>query len=63
MADENGYYGSFGGAFIPEMMHRNINELKERYLEITESPEFIKEYEMLLHHYVGRPTPDRKSVV
>ncbi len=57
MADENGYYGSFGGAFIPEMMHRNINELKERYLEITESPEFIKEYEMLLHHYVGRPTP------
>ncbi len=57
MIDENGYYGSFGGAFIPEMMHKNINELQERYLEIIQSPEFIKEYELLLHDYVGRPTP------
>ena len=57
MIDENGYYGSFGGAFVPEMMHKNINELREKYLEITESPEFIREYEALLHHYVGRPTP------
>ncbi len=57
LIDEHGYYGSFGGAFIPEMMHRNISELQERYLEILESPEFISENEMLLHDYAGRPTP------
>jgi tryptophan synthase beta chain len=57
MIDENGYYGSFGGAFIPEMMYKNVNELQEKYLEIIQSPEFIKEYEQLLHDYVGRPTP------
>jgi len=57
MIDENGYYGSFGGAFIPEMMYKNVNELQERYLVIIESPDFIKEYEQLLHDYVGRPTP------
>lgn len=55
--DENGYYGSFGGAFIPEMMHRNIEELQENYLQIMQSAEFIREYEELLHNYVGRPTP------
>jgi tryptophan synthase beta subunit len=55
--DENGYYGSFGGAFIPEMMHRNVEELQERYMEIMQSAEFVKEYELLLHDYVGRPTP------
>jgi tryptophan synthase beta chain len=44
MIDENGYYGRFGGAFIPEMMHKNINELQERYLEIIQSPDFIKQY-------------------
>lgn len=59
--DENGYYGSFGGAFIPEMMHKNINELQERYLEIIQSQEFVKEYEQLLHDYVGRPTPLYKA--
>jgi tryptophan synthase beta subunit len=57
LIDENGCYGRFGGAFIPEMMHKNINELQERYLEIIQSPEFVKEYEQLLHDYVGRPTP------
>lgn len=57
MIDSNGYYGSFGGAFIPEMMYRNVNELQERYLEIIQSPEFKKELEQLLHDYVGRPTP------
>jgi len=55
--DENGCYGRFGGAFIPEMMHKNINELQERYLEIIQSSEFVNEYEQLLHDYVGRPTP------
>lgn len=57
MIDDNGYYGRFGGAFIPEMMYRNINELKERYLDILQSDEFLKEFEILLHDYVGRPTP------
>lgn len=61
MIDENGYYGRFGGAFIPEMMYKNINELKERYLEILQSDDFLKEYEMLLHDYVGRPTPLYKA--
>ncbi|MCX6327804.1 MAG: tryptophan synthase subunit beta [Bacteroidia bacterium] len=55
--DKNGYYGRFGGSFVPEMMYKNINELQERYLEIIESDEFRKEYEQLLHDYVGRPTP------
>jgi tryptophan synthase beta chain len=55
--DENGYYGRFGGAFIPEMLHRNIEELRENYLEILESDEFIREFEKLLRDYVGRPTP------
>lgn len=61
MIDDNGYYGRFGGAFIPEMMYRNINELKERYLEILQSEDFKKEFEMLLHDYVGRPTPLYKA--
>jgi tryptophan synthase beta chain len=55
--DENGYYGSFGGAFIPEMLYRNVSELQERYLDIILSPEFLAENEMLLHDYAGRPTP------
>jgi tryptophan synthase beta subunit len=54
---DNGYYGRFGGAFIPEMMFKNINELQENYLDIIQSDEFIKEFETLLHDYVGRPTP------
>lgn len=55
--DKNGYYGRFGGSFIPEMMYKNVNELKERYLEIIQSDDFKKEFEQLLHDYVGRPTP------
>jgi tryptophan synthase beta chain len=57
LIDENGYYGRFGGAFIPEMMHKNINELQEKYLDILQSGDFIREYELLLHDYAGRPTP------
>jgi tryptophan synthase beta chain len=55
--DENGYYGEFGGAWIPEMMYSNISELKTRYLEIMESPEFIEEFDILLRDYIGRPSP------
>lgn len=55
--DVNGYYGRFGGAYIPEMLHRNVNELQKNYLEILSSPDFISEFEYLLSEYAGRPTP------
>ena len=55
--NDNGYYGQFGGAFIPEMLHPNIQELRESYLEITHSEEFQQEFQQLLKDYVGRPTP------
>ncbi|PHI20910.1 tryptophan synthase subunit beta [Lewinellaceae bacterium SD302] len=55
--DERGYYGKFGGAFIPEMLEGNIRELRESYLEISASPEFKKEFDALLKDYVGRPSP------
>ncbi len=55
--NERGYYGEFGGAWIPEMMYTNISELKHRYLEIIESPEFRNEFDRLLKDYVGRPSP------
>jgi tryptophan synthase beta chain len=52
-----GYYGKFGGAFIPEMLHRNVEELKSKYLDIIYDPAFQKEFRLLLHDYAGRPTP------
>ena len=52
-----GYYGNFGGAYIPEMLHRNVEELKTRYLEIMYEPAFQKEFRDLLCDYAGRPTP------
>ncbi|RMZ58538.1 tryptophan synthase subunit beta [Chryseobacterium nematophagum] len=55
--DENGYYGEFGGAFIPEMLYPNIEELQKNYLNIIESEDFQKEYQDLLKNYVGRSTP------
>lgn len=55
--DAQGYYGKFGGAFIPEMLHRNVEELRAKYLEIISEPSFQKEYNDLLTDYVGRPTP------
>ncbi|HTM91002.1 MAG TPA: hypothetical protein VL095_01185, partial [Flavisolibacter sp.] len=55
--DEQGYYGKFGGAYIPEMLHRNVEELRTRYLEIMNEASFQKEYQQLLQDYVGRPTP------
>ncbi|WP_343608158.1 tryptophan synthase subunit beta [Chryseobacterium oranimense] len=55
--DENGYYGEFGGAFIPEMLYPNVEELQKNYLEIIESEEFQNEYQDLLKNYVGRATP------
>lgn len=55
--NEQGYYGQFGGAYIPEMLHRNVEELKARYLDIMYEPSFQKEFRLLLKDYVGRPTP------
>lgn len=55
--DENGFYGKFGGAFIPEMLYPNIEELRENYLPIINSEEFQVEFQYLLKDYVGRPTP------
>ena len=55
--NEYGYYGKFGGAYIPEMLHPNVEQLKTRYLEIMAEASFQKEYRQLLRDYVGRPTP------
>jgi len=54
---EQGYYGKFGGAYIPEMLYPNVEELRTRYLEIMHEPSFQKEFLGLLHDYAGRPTP------
>jgi len=56
-SDNNGYYGTFGGAFIPEMMYPNVHQLQNCYLEIIESEEFQQEFRLLLHDYAGRPSP------
>ncbi len=56
-ADKYGYYGQFGGAFIPEMLHNNIEVLQENYIKIIESDSFKKDFKQLLKNYVGRPTP------
>lgn len=55
--NDRGYYGSFGGAFIPEMMQANIAELQEKYLQIMNEPDFKIEFNKLLKDYVGRPSP------
>lgn len=55
--DDSGYYGRFGGAFIPEILHSNIERLSEAYARYCDDPDFIKEVEQLLADYVGRPTP------
>ena len=55
--NEKGYYGQFGGAFIPEMLYPNIEELRQKYLSIMAEPDFKAEFDQLLKSYVGRPTP------
>ena len=55
--DEHGYYGNFGGAFIPEMLYPNVKELQEKYLEIMYEESFQKEFFDLLRDFAGRPTP------
>ncbi len=55
--DQNGFYGSFGGAYIPEILYKTVENLKESYLSVIESESFKKEYHALLKDYVGRPSP------
>ncbi len=55
--NELGYYGNFGGAFIPEMLYPNVKELQDSYLKIIYEESFQKEFQQLLRDYVGRPTP------
>jgi hypothetical protein len=55
--DQYGYYGDFGGAFVPEMLYPNVKELEDNYLDIINSDDFRKEYNALLKDYVGRATP------
>ena len=55
--DNKGYYGEFGGAYIPEMMYSNIEELRLKYIKICSETSFKKEFDELLKDYVGRPTP------
>lgn len=55
--NEKGYYGEFGGAYIPEILHRCVSELQEAYSKVLDDEEFKKEYAQLLKDYVGRPSP------
>ena len=55
--DQNGYYGNYGGAYIPEMLHQNIWQLQENYQNIINSESFKAEYKQLLRDYAGRPSP------
>jgi len=55
--NKDGFYGDFGGAFIPELLYPNVKELEDNYIQILESEEFQTEYKSLLKDYVGRPSP------
>ena len=55
--DKKGYYGEFGGAYVPEILYATVSDLQSRYLDIIESAEFQQEYRALLRDYVGRPSP------
>ena len=55
--DKSGYFGQFGGAFVPELLFPNVKELEDNYIQIIESGEFQQEYKNLLKDYVGRPSP------
>lgn len=57
LVDQNGYYGEFGGAYIPEILHQCVSNLQKNYLEVLNSEKFKEEYLVLLRDYVGRPSP------
>lgn len=57
LVDEEGYYGEFGGAYVPEILHKCVEELQKNYLSVLQSKDFRQEYDWLLRDYVGRPSP------
>ena len=57
LVDNEGYYGEFGGAYVPEILHKCVEDLQREYLKVLESEDFQKEYHALLRDYVGRPSP------
>ena len=57
LVDQEGYYGEFGGAYVPEILHKCVSDLQQAYLPILESADFQQEYRALLRDYVGRPSP------
>lgn len=57
LVDKEGYYGEFGGAYVPEILHRCVEELQNTYLDVLQSEDFKREYDQLLRDYVGRPSP------
>ncbi|MBR6183054.1 MAG: tryptophan synthase subunit beta, partial [Bacteroidales bacterium] len=57
LVDQEGYYGEFGGAYVPEILHQCVENLQKAYLPILESADFQQEYHALLRDYVGRPSP------
>ena len=57
LVDNEGFYGDFGGAYVPEILHKCVNDLQQTYLSVIESESFQQEYRQLLRDYVGRPSP------
>jgi len=57
LVNEKGFYGEFGGAYVPEILYATVKKLQEEYLPVIESESFQKEYMELLRDYVGRPAP------
>ena len=55
--DKDGYYGEFGGAYIPEILHKCVEELTNTYLTVLNDESFKQEFDQLLRDYVGRPSP------
>ena len=55
--NKEGYYGKFGGAYVPEMLYNNVVQLQENYLQIIKDPSFKEDFKSLLKNYAGRPTP------
>ena len=55
--DERGFYGRYGGAYVPEILYKTVEDLKKAYMPIIERDEFKQEFHELLHDYVGRPSP------
>ena len=56
LVNQDGYYGEFGGAYIPEILHKCVEELQNTYLNVLQSEDFKQEFDQLLRDYVGRPS-------